>query len=236
MRVAGTTIVAASRSTSGHLSVRSSEARKVILDEAIQQAMPFEQLVVLGAGLDGRAWSLPGLESTTVFEIDHPDTQTWKRERAQSVNLLAKEVRFVEMDFTQDDLATKLRQSGYNSNRSSFWLWEGVTMYLSPSDNAKTLSAIASLSSSDSCLVITYMAKKNGKVPRSWFLAFLGEPIRSAYIVDELAQAAAIAGWETVSNTGIEDWKNRHTPSLNLTEKKVGLQWSERIWLARRGD
>jgi hypothetical protein len=38
----------------------------------------------------------------------------------------------------------------------------------------------------------------------------------------------------TESNTGIEDWKKRLTPTLDLTEKKVGLQWGERIWVGRR--
>ncbi len=210
--------------------------RKVILDEALQQAAPFEQLVVLGAGLDGRAWSLPGLESVIVFEVDHPETQQCKRDRAQGTKLVAKEVRFVGMDFTQDDLATKLAEAGYDPKSSSFWLWEGVTMYLSPSDNAKTLVAAARLSCSGSHLAMTYLAKKDGKAPRSWLLAFMGEPVRSAYTVEELAQAVATTGWVTESNTGIEDWINCVTPTLDLTEKKVGFQWGERIWVGRRSD
>jgi methyltransferase (TIGR00027 family) len=208
--------------------------RKVVLDDALQQALPFEQLVVLGAGLDGRAWSLPGLESAIVFEVDHPETQQWKRDRARDTKLTAREVRFVGMDFIQDDLVTKLGEAGYDPKRSSFWLWEGVSMYLSPSDNVRTLGAVARLSSSGSHLAMTYMAKKNGKVPRSWLLAFLGEPARSAYTVEELAQVVAASGWVTESNTGIEDWMNRLTPTLDLTEKKVGLQWGERIWVGRR--
>jgi methyltransferase (TIGR00027 family) len=208
--------------------------RKVILDEALQRAIPFEQLVVLGAGLDGRAWSVPGLKPAIVFEVDHPDTQAWKRDRAQQMQPLAREVRFVGMDFTQDDLATKLGEAGYDPGRSSFWLWEGVTMYLSPDDNRKTLGSVAQLASPGSHLAITYLAKKDGKVPRSWLLAFLGEPVRSAYTVEEMTEAVAASGWVTESNTGIEDWKTRLTPTLDLTEKKVGLQWGERIWVGRR--
>jgi methyltransferase (TIGR00027 family) len=210
--------------------------RKVILDEALQQEAPFKQLVVLGAGLDGRAWSLTGLESTIVFEVDHPETQQWKRNRALGTKLVAKEVRFVGMDFTQDNLATKLREAGYNPESSSFWLCEGVTMYLSPGDNEKMFTAAARLSCSGSHLAMTYMAKKDGKVPRSWLLAFMGEPVRSAYTLEELAQSMAVTGWVTESNTGIKDWINRVMPALDLTEKKVGLQWGERIWVGRRAD
>jgi methyltransferase (TIGR00027 family) len=97
----------------------------VVLDEALKRAMPFEQPVVLGAGLDGRAWRLDGMESVIVYEVDHQDTQRWKRERALDTDLLAQEVRFVAMDLTRDDLAMKLGHAGYDSRKSSFWLWEG---------------------------------------------------------------------------------------------------------------
>ncbi len=55
--------------------------RTVILDRAIASGPPAEQLVILGAGLDSRAWRLDGLKDTVVFEVDHPGSQAWKRER-----------------------------------------------------------------------------------------------------------------------------------------------------------
>jgi methyltransferase (TIGR00027 family) len=207
--------------------------RTMVLDKAIEHAMPFDQLVVLGAGLDGRPWRLRGMESSIVFEVDHPDTQRWKQERAQDVWLLAKEARFVGMNFELDDLGTKLIEAGYDSGKSSFWLWEGVSMYLSFEDNEKTLTAIAGLASPGSWLALTYLSKNNGKIPRSWFLTLLGEPVRSAYSVEELAHTVEVSGWESESDTGIEDWKLFLAPTLELTEKDVGLQWGERIWVGR---
>jgi len=73
--------------------------RTVILDRAITAAPPPEQLVILGAGLDSRAWRLDDLKDTVVFEVDHPSTQAWKRERSAPVPYKAKDVRFVAMDF-----------------------------------------------------------------------------------------------------------------------------------------
>jgi len=61
--------------------------RSVVLDQAIQSALPFDQLVILGAGLDGRAWRMPALEQVRVFEVDHPDTQAWKRDLASCLPL-----------------------------------------------------------------------------------------------------------------------------------------------------
>lgn len=105
--------------------------RTVVFDRAVRDALPFGQLVILGAGLDTRAWRLPELSNTAVFEVDHPDTQAWKRSRVEGLVSKAAEVRYVPMDFNRDALATRLGQAGFQRSRTTLWLWEGVTMYLS---------------------------------------------------------------------------------------------------------
>jgi methyltransferase (TIGR00027 family) len=207
--------------------------RTVVLDRAIERALPVEQLVILGAGLDGRAWRLPGLGATTVFEVDHPDTQSLKQARAAGWKPLAKEVRFVPVDFTRDDLEQKLLAGGHERARSTFWLWEGVTMYLTPEVVGATFRLLGSISAPGSGLALTYMAKKNGRKPSSWFMTLIGEPARSAFEPPELATVARAGGWTTTSDTGIEDWKRELAPGLALSERQVGLQWLERIWVGR---
>src|SRR5690349_10399465 len=59
-------------------------ARTVAIDEAVRTAAA-PQLVILGAGLDGRAWRMPELRDVIVFEIDHPDSQQAKRARAAAL-------------------------------------------------------------------------------------------------------------------------------------------------------
>src|SRR5689334_7448521 len=54
--------------------------------EDVLEAGTFEQYVILGAGLDSFAWRRPDvLASMRVFEVDHPATQAWKRERAKAM-------------------------------------------------------------------------------------------------------------------------------------------------------
>ena len=62
------------------------------------------QVVILGAGLDGRAWRMPELRAAVVFEVDHPDTQREKVARAAALVRVAREVRYVPVDFTRDRL------------------------------------------------------------------------------------------------------------------------------------
>ena len=54
--------------------------RTIAIDDAVR-ARPAPQLVILGAGLDTRAWRLPELAGTAVFEVDHPASQQDKRDR-----------------------------------------------------------------------------------------------------------------------------------------------------------
>lgn len=210
------------------------EFRTIILDRAIVSAGPVEQLVVLGAGFDSRAWRLGGLENTTVFEVDHPATQALKRERAGARPAIAREVRFVTTDFRRSDLAAGLRAAAFDTNRPAFWLWEGVTSYLRPADVASNLAGFASLSAPGSRLAFTYMSKDRGRTRHSLFLALVGEPLRSAFTPAEMTELAQTCGWTTVADSGIEDWLRDLTPGFRLTRRQVGLQWFERILVAEK--
>jgi methyltransferase (TIGR00027 family) len=204
--------------------------RTVILDRAITSAAPWEQLVILGAGLDSRAWRLDCLQDTVVFEVDHPSTQAWKRERSTAVRYKAKDVRFVAMDFERDELAPLITSAGFDPHKRSFWLWEGVTMYLRPAEVSANLGAFAALSGPGSRIALTYLRKKNGRVPRSLFLALLGEPVRSAFAPAEIAELAQSHGWRLGSDSNIDNWLEE-TPGVKLTRRQVGLQWLESIWV-----
>jgi methyltransferase (TIGR00027 family) len=203
--------------------------RTVVLDRAITSSPPLEQLVILGAGLDSRAWRLDSLKDTVVFEVDHPSTQAWKRDRSRSVPYKAKDVRFVAMDFGRDQLAPLIKSAGFDPRQPSFWLWEGVTMYLRPEEVSANLGAFAALSAPGSRIALTYLRKKNGRVPRNLFLALLGEPVRSAFAPAEIRDLATSHGWRIISDTNIEDWL-KETPGLKLTRRQVGTQWLESIW------
>src|SRR5580658_9206284 len=63
--------------------------RTVVLDDAIRSAAPYRQLVILGAGLDSRAWRMPEMAPMVVYEVDHPDTQSLKQQRAAGIKYVA---------------------------------------------------------------------------------------------------------------------------------------------------
>lgn len=208
--------------------------RTVMLDRAIRKVLPVEQLVILGAGFDGRAWRLDGLEDAVVFEVDHPETQLLKQEKSAQYKPVAKEVRFVGVDFTHDNLTDSIINAGFDPKKKTCWLWEAVIMYLTPEEVVDTLTAISGCSAAESSIAFTYMAKRNGKIPKSIFLSLLGEPVRSAYLPIEMAVAMKRCGWNLVDDKGIEDWKRELTPDLKLKRRNVGIQWYERVFVGKK--
>ncbi len=103
------------------------------------------QYVVLGAGLDtfGYRNPHPGLR---VFEVDHPSTQTWKREQLQAAGIpIPPSLTFVPIDFEKQTLANGLENSGLDANSPTFFSWLGVTPYLTREACIGTLSFIAGM-------------------------------------------------------------------------------------------
>src|SRR5207253_10743350 len=123
---------------------------------AAVNAAAASQLVILGAGLDGRAWRLSSLSNARVFEVDHPDTQAYKRERLGALKPAAKQVDFVPVDFEADSLEASLLRAGHDAAAPTAWVWEGVVMYLTPEAVRSTLKAIAARSAPGSTLIVNY--------------------------------------------------------------------------------
>ena len=71
--------------------------RTVAIDEVIRRH-DAEQLVILGAGLDARAWRMPELSHVTVFEVDHAGSQRDKLRRIRGRPPTALRVIPVEID------------------------------------------------------------------------------------------------------------------------------------------
>jgi methyltransferase (TIGR00027 family) len=103
-----------------------------------------EQVVLLGAGLDSFALRHPEVPKDLLFvEIDHPDSQRWKRERLASLGLDTPGVRYVPIDFASQDLRKELASAGVDRAKPTFFAWLGVTQYIADEAAYETLSLVA---------------------------------------------------------------------------------------------
>lgn len=117
-----------------------------------------EQVVILGAGYDARAYRFePYLKNARVFEVDRPATQAVKREKlSQILGKLPGHVRFVPCRFNSEDMGEKLALHGYRADRKTLFIWEGVTMYLTPRGVDATLAFVAGQSAPGSSIIFDY--------------------------------------------------------------------------------
>jgi len=134
-------------------------ARTRLIDDLIEELTPsIDQVVILGAGYDTRPYRLRCFVAGRVFEVDHPDTQDSKRTVMQRVaGEWSRSVAFVPVDFENEDLSRALLSSGFRAEKSSLFLWEGVTQYLSEQAVDATLAAIRRISHAKDCLIFTYI-------------------------------------------------------------------------------
>ena len=123
-------------------------ARSRIAEDALSKSVArgVPQVVILGAGLDTFALRNPHAARITIFEVDHPATQAWKRRCLADAGLpLPPWLTFVPVDFEQDDLQQKLGNAGFRRTAEAFFTWLGVVPYLTKKAIADTLAYIASI-------------------------------------------------------------------------------------------
>jgi len=117
-----------------------------------------EQLVVLGAGYDSRAYRIEGLEHVSIFEVDGPATQKLKTDKVREIfGVLPSHVTYVPADFAVDDLGQKLAESGYVTSRKTLFLLEGLVYYLPSIVVDKMLAFIAYNSGRGSAMIFDYI-------------------------------------------------------------------------------
>ena len=134
--------------------------RTCFIDRALCSALRdgIDQLVILGAGYDCRAYRLPELAAVRTFEVDHPGTQARKRRVLDQLGARSTgDVNFVPVDFDRDSLATAVATSGFVSGARSFFIWEGVTQYLLAESVDETMRFVAEASCPGSWIAFTYV-------------------------------------------------------------------------------
>lgn len=161
------------------------------------------QLVVLGAGLDTFAYRNPYPE-LRVFEVDHPDTQAWKRERLRQAEITAPpSLTYVPVDFERETLAGRLVVEP-----KAFFVWLGVVPYLSFEAFDETLGLIADTPRAE--VVFDYAMPPSSMSPerraaleaRAARVASIGEPWQTYFLPDELARQLGWRGFGELEDLG----------------------------------
>jgi methyltransferase (TIGR00027 family) len=197
--------------------------RSRIAEDALAAAIKLgvRQLVVLGAGLDTYAYRAPPAQGLRIFEVDHPATQAWKRERLAAADIpLPASLTFVPIDFERETLAEGLGAAGFDSTQQTFFTWLGVVPYLTDDAIFATLGTIAGLPGGAHVVFdyvnppasVTEPGRRAAHEALAARVAAIGESIRNHFDSDALHVRLKALGFRDVEDFGWAEISARFFP------------------------
>ena len=142
--------------------------RTRFIDELMERAVRngATQLVILGAGFDTRAHRFAELlKDVAVFEIDYSTTQEYKKQRVDAaLGGAPANVVYASIDFARESLRKVLHRSGFHAGRKTYYICEGVSMYVPEEGMKEMLRAIAEESAPGSGLMLEYLNRSGIEV------------------------------------------------------------------------
>ena len=163
-------------------------ARTLHIDRCITRAISegCQQIVMLGAGFDTRAYRLENTAQVQFIEVDLPALQTEKKQKvAQALGGLPANVAYVPLDFNTQPLTTLLAADVFDASKPTYFNWEGVSYYLTPEGVDATLQFVSEHAAAGSKIIFDYMPQAmvdgtvdyyGGAESRSYMAKF-GEPV-----------------------------------------------------------
>lgn len=195
-------------------------ARTRLIDDHLIYALSrgISQVVILGSGYDSRAYRIPECRKIRVFEVDQSGILQLKRTKLdQLLQRFPENVSFVKTDLNIQKIDQTLLQHGFNKNKPAFFIWEGVTQYLTRRAIDQTMHFISG-TAPGSFLLFTYVHEKaidqwlNGPKP-SWirhWVKKMGEPWIFGFNPDELPEYLHTHGLEVIEDVDSKTFRQRY--------------------------
>ncbi|MEE4360594.1 MAG: class I SAM-dependent methyltransferase [Pseudomonadales bacterium] len=216
----------------GQVVVRACYAEEA-LDAALERGVG--QVVVLAAGLDTLALRRPQLlDQVAFFEVDHPATQAWKRQRLGAA--ADGRVHYVAVEFGRASLRDALLDAGFSPALTTFVNWLGCTYYLGADALRGTLADLGEVSAPGSEIVLDFWTPGVG-LPTAQRMLLSGvrfsvalqrEPLLGLMTPTALTSLAEHTGWAVDELLSPEDQRRRW-----LQTRRDSLAVPAFAWLAR---
>lgn len=204
-----------------------------------------EQLVILGAGYDSRAYRMDRSHPVRTFEVDHPATQSDKLDKVRTIfGELPEHICYVPVDFNTQTLAACLLAAGYAANRKTLFIWQGVSMYLTNAAVDATLAFVVQQSAPGSAIVFDYVyqavldgVQKHSEVgSMRRYREMIGERLTFG-IPEGSADAFMTArGFQPVKDVGAADLKDAYFTGKNAGRMVAGGYGIVTGWVSRNAN
>lgn len=127
-------------------------------DEALLRAVRrADQVVILAAGMDARAYRLPWPDGTAVYELDQPAVIADKNERLAGDEPRCRRAA-IGVDLAEDWTGA-LRANGFDPGKPAVWLIEGLLQYLDEAAVHALFARVNAMSAPGSVLLYDVVGK-----------------------------------------------------------------------------
>ena len=210
------------------------------IDDVLKRLLEtgIEQVVILGAGFDSRAYRIAGIDQAHVYEVDLPGAIDLKRNQVEKVfGAVPEHVTFVGMDFEHQKLDHALAAAGFQKGKKTLFIWEGVTQYLTAQAVNDTLEMVHRISGEGSAIIFTWVRRGiiDGTDCPEWLERFLplarrlGSPWLCGLEAAELEGFLAERGFKLVDDVGAAEYQGLY---LSQIDRNLSVFEGERVAFA----
>jgi len=214
--------------------------RTRFIDDQVMQHMikgEIRQLVILGCGMDCRAFRFPFTSECHVFEIDTEQVNSYKNQVLEVVrnssdlkpHLPSENRHVISMDFSNEGAPWKkpLLEAGFKKEQPTLWIMEGLLMYLTENDVVQLFEAVDELSAPKSKVVAQHRPPPPKEMPLSTALNAMGVNFKSSYSYEDfkiLLEKFKFTNFTKFTSVDYGEWATKRLEQENLTaaEKRSG--------------
>jgi len=194
---------------------------KFIDDRTLEVLYDVQQILILGAGFDTRAFRLEGIEQKEIFEIDLPDIQKYKKKMlTKYIEEVPSNVHFIPVDFNETKTETVLKNSRFDFNKRTLVILEAVTQYINKDAVDEIFTFISKLPKK-SYLIFTYVLRDviERKMPEGIKLMDWSEKKQYPFIFginsSEITSFLQNYNLEVIEDAGAEFYREKYLKPVN---------------------
>ena len=208
--------------------------RKRLIDDRLSDPVnEFDAVVILGAGLDTRAYRIARHGALPVFEVDQQVNVDRKAAVVDKVlGAMPASVQLVAVDFEHDDLMSTLSKHGYDATQRTFFIMEGVTQYLSPDAVRATFEQLRNVQAG-SRLIFTYIRQDfidgvNLYGAQSLYRRFRKQHQvwQTGFVPEQLHETLAGYGWDLFEQAGPAYFRDTYIRPTGRRLSASQIEWS----------
>jgi methyltransferase (TIGR00027 family) len=214
--------------------------RKRYIDSKLTETLKnsnIENIVNLGAGMDTRLYRFREVKSKNCFEMDQEESVRNKQKAIEkALGTFPEHIKQVPINFINESISNKLKASGYNSEKTTFFIWEAVSQYLDKSSLENTFEFFSD-TPKGSFLAFTYVLKdfvegKNLFDQKMLFKLTVQKNLwLTSFNSNEMKPFLEKYGWELIEDVGYRELDKLY---VKPTGRKLGVCDVERVVFAKK--